>query len=754
MPSTICASARGTEHEAAFLHALLAQGREVVTIELGEDRDFEEAAARTAAAMRAGAEYVYQAVLVLDGWRGIADFLERVERPSALGPWSYEVLDTKLARHARPSHALQLCFYSEAVAADPGPGSPIAAPSCSGRASAHVLRLADVTRTTAASGDGFRDAVGRRPATQPYRCDHCRICDSAPALQRLVGGARPPRARGGHAPRPDRALRRRPASGRSRRSPRRRRGRRCAKLAARDVRGTARAGGAPASIAPERAELVQRLRPGRGQGAVSRRCRPRRRATSSSTSRDDTFFEPARGLEFLFGLLLREDGERRYEAIWAHDRESEREALERFVDLVHERLARWPDLHVYHYGCYEPSAAQAADGGVRDARARGRRRCCAGGVFVDLYTTVRQALRVGVPELLAQGGGGARRLRARRRRRVRRRRRRRLRALAARPETARCSSEIAAYNEEDCRATLALRDWLLGLRPPDLAWPEPIAAAEVSEEKQEAIEARAQICESTLVEGERAGRRRRSRASCSSTTAARRGPAGGASSRACSCRPRSSSRRPRRSAASSGPASRRRRENRSSGTLRLPRAGAQARGRRQRRRPGDGQGSGRDRRAGRRDACTLRLQRGPSLAEVPLPRALVGGAPYDDGDPAGRGHARRRVDSATAAAGTRRSSGLLAREPPRVAGRAAGARDADDRPRPSCRRSRPASTQSYLFVQGPPGTGKTWRGARLIVHLIRAGKRVGVTAQSHKVIHNLLDEVERVAPEEGVDFPG
>jgi superfamily I DNA and/or RNA helicase len=50
---------------------------------------------------------------------------------------------------------------------------------------------------------------------------------------------------------------------------------------------------------------------------------------------------------------------------------------------------------------------------------------------------------------------------------------------------------------------------------------------------------------------------------------------------------------------------------------------------------------------------------------------------------------------------------------------------------------------SYLFVQGPPGSGKTYRGARLIAHLLERGKRVGVASTSHKAIHNLLDEVER-----------
>ena len=62
--------------------------------------------------------------------------------------------------------------------------------------------------------------------------------------------------------------------------------------------------------------------------------------------------------------------------------------------------------------------------------------------------------------------------------------------------------------------------------------------------------------------------------------------------------------------------------------------------------------------------------------------------------------------------------------------------------------------QTYLFVQGPPGSGKTYRGARLITALLRAGKRVGVASQSHKAIHNLLDEVERAAGEERLDFQG
>ncbi len=57
---------------------------------------------------------------------------------------------------------------------------------------------------------------------------------------------------------------------------------------------------------------------------------------------------------------------------------------------------------------------------------------------------------------------------------------------------------------------------------------------------------------------------------------------------------------------------------------------------------------------------------------------------------------------------------------------------------------------SYLAVQGPPGSGKTTAGAELIVDLVGRGCRVGVTANSHKVIGNLLDKVAEKAKERGV----
>jgi hypothetical protein len=89
---------KGDEHEAQHLASLRAQGETIATIELGDGDgswDLERGAADTLAAMRSGADVVYQAVFLDSfGWRGFADFLERVDTPSELGDFSYEVADT------------------------------------------------------------------------------------------------------------------------------------------------------------------------------------------------------------------------------------------------------------------------------------------------------------------------------------------------------------------------------------------------------------------------------------------------------------------------------------------------------------------------------------------------------------------------------------------------------------------------------------------------------------------------------------
>ena len=52
-------------------------------------------------------------------------------------------------------------------------------------------------------------------------------------------------------------------------------------------------------------------------------------------------------------------------------------------------------------------------------------------------------------------------------------------------------------------------------------------------------------------------------------------------------------------------------------------------------------------------------------------------------------------------------------------------------------------------MQGPPGSGKTYTAARLIVELVGAGRKVGITANSHATISNLVKAVLAEATEAG-----
>jgi uncharacterized protein len=186
------------------------------------------------------------------------------------------------------------------------------------------------------------------------------------------------------------------------------------------------------------------------------------------------------GLQYLFGIVevaeADEAGLPRYTQLWAYDRPGEKRAFEELIDFITERRARHPGLHVYHYNHYEPTSVdhltelhgtrQEAVGALmgrfatREDEVDDLFRL---GVFVDLYRVVRQGVRAGVESYsikrLEPLCGYDRRVDLHEATVN-------LIAFEAALEegTAFRDGErrrvVAGYNEDDCRATLALRDWL------------------------------------------------------------------------------------------------------------------------------------------------------------------------------------------------------------------------------------------------------------------------------------------------------
>ena len=88
---------------------------------------------------------------------------------------------------------------------------------------------------------------------------------------------------------------------------------------------------------------------------------------------------------------------------------------------------------------------------------------------------------------------------------------------------------------------------------------------------------------------------------------------------------------------------------------------------------------------------------------------------------------------------------LLMRHKPQQIARGESLRQADEDTVQAACRLVGGLDGDVLAIQGPPGTGKTFTGAELICELVAAGKTVGATAVSHKVIMNLLEKAAEAA---------
>ena len=101
---------RGDLHEKKFITHLEAAGYNVVRIE-GPGIDPKHTI-QTINEMRAGTQIIVQGAFSDGRWGGRPDILRRIESPSDLGEWTYEVIETKLARQTKGGTILQLCLYS------------------------------------------------------------------------------------------------------------------------------------------------------------------------------------------------------------------------------------------------------------------------------------------------------------------------------------------------------------------------------------------------------------------------------------------------------------------------------------------------------------------------------------------------------------------------------------------------------------------------------------------------------------------
>lgn len=767
---------RGQEHERAYLERLEEAGKSVAELPRPSpglpDRDrWERHAAETLAAMREGVDVVYQAGLYDGTWVGLADFLVRVEEPSGLGGWSYEVVDTKLAREAKGGALLQVLLYADLLA------------KVQGRAPEHVrialggpepreegFRVADYAAYFRSVRHRFLrhvdDGAAAGLAMAPEPVEHCTLCawrqrcaDERRDVDHLALVA---------------------GIGRRQRSA----------LAGQGVVTTTAVAGLSLPLDPPvdgiSGVALERIR---DQAAVQVRGRREDRpvhelilpveegqglAALPEPSPGDLFFDIegdpyalTYGLEYLFGFT---DADGAYTGRWALDRASEKAVFERFVDLVIERLARWPELHVYHFGIYEETALKKLMGrhATREAEVD---RLLRGGVLVDLHRTVKRGLRASVESYsikkLEPHYGFERDVE--------------LRSASSAlahfeawlelgrgdddPDSADALLEtIRGYNRDDCVSTLRLRDWLEGLRDEAERTtgervPRPTHDdGEPDEEfakRREEVQQRMDALLAGVPEAEEArSPEQRARWLLAQVLEFHRRENKSTWWEYYRCLELGEDEYIEDRATLGGLAYVGPVETVKRSTIHRYRFPTQEHGIRS----GGARDPETDSSAGDvweidSAAGTIDLKRGKN-STAPHPRALI---PYDMiPDGILRESLLRLADSVIEhgpgdANPHAAALDLLLARPPRAA---APLKQAGETTLGAARRLAVLLERGVLPIQGPPGAGKTYTGARMIIRALAAGKRVGITATSHKVISNLLTEVCKAAREEGVEVRG
>lgn len=748
---------KGFAHEKNYLDKLGELHQNIT--EIAKNASLDDRVAATFAAIRDGAEVIYQATLARGNLIGHADFLVRVGNADAHGRYQYEVADTKLAHSSKAKFILQLCFYSDLLADLTGQ-MPHHMHIELGNGKRESFRVADYIYYFRQLLERFQTFVAIYPEgvpPYPIPCDHCSLChwrdrcaERRVADDHLSAVANITRQQ-------------------------------IVRLEQSGVKTVAQLAALPADtcipkLAPETlsklsgqaALQVLERETGEQKAVVLPLAAGELRGFSRLPLPDegDLFFDmegdPMQdgGLEYLFGIYYIEDAQPVFKSFWGHDREQERQAFVDFMDFVTLRLQRYPGMHIYHYAHYENTALKrlmslhgvkesAVDQLLREHR------------LVDLYKVVREGLRISKPSYSLKA----------------------VEAFYAEKRSTEVKKatdsivvyerwrengdpalleSIRQYNEDDCRSTWQLREWLLTLRPAGLPWYSAEIAADAKKKPARNKSDKTLELESKLDSYHRRLISHPENPSLDPDLAKlidslldfhRRSakPAWWSLFERQDAEFEELREDPEVIVGLHDPKLIEEGDRYDLYRFSYPEQDFKVRA-----------GSHANRLDNLRevlvvaideDACTVDLKL--RADELPTSLSISIGAPvkadtmrdalFSFADSVIRGEARFKslLD-------------YLTHRLPDVEGIGSGAPIvvSDAEPLPQIISAVERMQNTYLFIQGPPGAGKTYTGSHLIAALLQAGKRIAVSANSHKVITNLLEAVDRLMKGSGASFVG
>jgi|SRR5579859_400724 len=765
-PDTWILQQHGFEHEQNYLNHLESIGLSIA--DLREIETEERAIKETLVAIKSGAEVVAQATLCNGRWLGRADVLRRVEKPSALGPWSYEIYDCKLTRETKAATILQLSLYSDLLEEIQGtlPESMYVIPRTEDF-TAEKYRVLDYTayyRLVKARLEQAVEVSGHAQSTYPEPNPHCEVCrwgQECEARWRrddhlsLVAGITRLQRKQFVAWNADTV----------------------AKLATFPL---------PLPAKPDHGSVESYVRV-REQARVQVDGRNQRvpifelleiepdfgltRLPEPSTG--DIFldiegdpFVGHNGLEYLFGIVSFDDtGTPTYRYRWARSQTEEKTAFEWVIDFIMDAWTRHPTLHVHHFTAYEQATFKRLMGKYA-SREDAVDRMLRAEVFVDLHSITRQAVRASVEQYglkrLEPFYGFKRQVALNDATYAKRTIEHNLELSRSIDMWQSAQKTLEGYNQDDCLSLISLRDWLEYQRTEVMKTGQDVPRPQASDgapppsvdERQQRVEALFQQLTADIpVEAEKRTEEQAARWLLANVLDWHR----------------------RESKAEwwdffrlkdlsdedlldeKSAVSHLQLVGRIGTDGRLPvdryhfepqetdvRAGDEVHHR------GEKIGT-----VYAIDPVTRNIDIKKTQKTVNVHPASIYAFSHVNSKELAESLFRLatcvQANGINAAGPYRAARDLLLRQPPRIIGNVSASLVLEDETvLEAAKRIAVSMDSSALAVQGPPGAGKTYTGARIICELVQEGKKVGITALSHKVIRNLLEEVAEAARESGM----
>lgn len=474
----------GMEHELAYLRYLEKLGFKVRDLRaMGNE---EEVIVETVKLMKQGTDIIAQGALAKGRWFGRPDVLRKTPQKSGLGEWSYEVYDCKLALETKGTTILQLSLYTELVAEVQGHFPEwmyVVTPTEQFEPEPYrFAEYAAYCRYIKTRFERLCDAPPDSVKTYPEPVPHCPICRWFAECDKkrrdddhlsLVAGITRLQQKQLRAWDTDTTrklavllipLERRPDFG----------------VPEGYIRVREQARVQVAGI--DQQKPVHELLPPEAGRGLTRLPEP---------SAGDVFFDlegdpfvAPGGREYLFGFIASDGKKLSYYSQWARTAADEKQAFESFVDQMMLRWEADPKMHIYHFGSYEPSALKRLMGRYA-TREEEIDRMLRAGLLVDLHTIYRQSIRASVEEYSLKAAEVFHNFR---RSTPLEESRRAMRFVEHTLELSRVQNipeevriTVVGYNWDDCLSTKSLRDWLEKKRAEQEAAGNKIARPSISE---------------------------------------------------------------------------------------------------------------------------------------------------------------------------------------------------------------------------------------------------------------------------------